>query len=232
MFPQHIAIIMDGNGRWAQKRGLSRIDGHRAGVITAKEIIKYCCALKIPYLTLYAFSSENWERPRNEIMGLFEILQNYLKTDSFNLMNHGICLRTIGSLEKLPSALRKTLIQICEKTKKNDKLNLTIAISYGSRMEIVKATRKIVKDIANGIISINQISEQVFSQYLETNQLPDPDLFIRTSGEMRLSNFLLWQLSYSELYITSTLWPDFSKFDFDMALQNYASRNRRFGKSL
>lgn len=232
MLPQHVAIIMDGNGRWAQRRGLSRIEGHRAGMYAAREIIKYCSKINIPYLTLYVFSSENWKRPKNEINGLFEMLQNYLEENNSEWMDYGICLRIIGSLEKLPRVLKEILVQVCKKTKENRNLNLTIAISYGSRMEIIEAAKKIAIDIANGIISINQISEEIFSQYLATKGLPDPDLFIRTSGEMRLSNFLLWQLSYSELYITPVLWPDFTQFDFDAALQNYANRNRRFGKSL
>ncbi|MES2504135.1 MAG: isoprenyl transferase [Myxococcota bacterium] len=231
MLPKHIAIIMDGNGRWAKQRGLGRLEGHRAGTDSAADIVRYAGELGISYLTLYAFSSENWSRPKEEISGLMNLLKNYLKKDASELIEKGVRVRTIGSTDKLPLMLQRSLSAICEKTKHGTKLNLTLALSYGSRDEIVKASQKIAQDVVDKKIAIKNISEQLFEKYLETKDLPDPDLFIRTSGEMRLSNFLLWQLSYSELYITPVFWPDFKRANLDEALESYASRNRRFGKS-
>ncbi|MEI6806368.1 MAG: isoprenyl transferase [Myxococcaceae bacterium] len=227
--PEHIAIVMDGNGRWAQKRGLSRLEGHRAGVDSATDIVRYCGELGIRYLTLYAFSSENWKRPQGEVLGLMGILRDYLSKDSSELIEKGVRVQMIGSLERLPKALQGAISKICKKTQAGENLTLTLAISYGSRNEITQAAQKIARDILAQKIAIENITENLFAQYLETNSLPDPDLLIRTSGELRLSNFLLWQLSYTELYMTPVLWPDFKRADLDNALLDYASRQRRFG---
>ncbi|MEI6790723.1 MAG: isoprenyl transferase [Myxococcaceae bacterium] len=227
--PKHIAIIMDGNGRWAQNRGLSRLEGHRAGVDSATEIVRYCGELGITYLTLYAFSSENWKRPPEEVFGLMGIMRDYLSRDSSELVEKGVCVQVIGSLERLPKALQMALLQICEKTKTGQKLHLTLALSYGSRAEITQAAKQMAQDVLDKKIALSDFSEELFERYLETRSLPDPDLFIRTSGEMRLSNFLLWQLSYSELYMTPILWPDFKRADLDQALESYSNRQRRFG---
>lgn len=229
--PKHIAIVMDGNGRWAQKRGFSRLEGHRAGVDSATDIVRYCGELGIPYLTLYAFSSENWKRPKDEVIGLMGILRDYLSKDSSELVEKGVCVRTIGSLDRLPGPLQKAIMQICDQTQAGTKLTLTLALSYGSRAEITQAAQNIARDALAHKISPADITEDLFAQYLETNLLPDPDLLIRTSGEKRLSNFLLWQLSYSELYMTPVLWPDFKRADLDDALQDYAGRQRRFGQA-
>ncbi len=229
--PEHIAIIMDGNGRWAQRQGLSRLEGHRAGVDSATEIVRYCGELGIPYLTLYAFSSENWKRPKDEVLGLMGILRDYLSRDSSELIEKGVRVKTIGSLERLPKALQTAILKICDKTQHGKKLTLTLAISYGSRAEITRATQNLARDVLNHKVAIENITENLFAQYLETRNLPDPDLWIRTSGEFRLSNFLLWQLSYAELYMTPVFWPDFKRADFDAALKEFAGRQRRFGKS-
>ena len=227
--PKHIAIIMDGNGRWAKARGLSRLDGHRSGVDSATEIVRYCGELGIPYLTLYAFSSENWRRPPEEVFGLMGIMRDYLSKDSSELVEKGVRVQVIGAVDKLPKALQIALSQICEKTKHGTKLHLTLALSYGSRAEITQAAQKMARDVLEKKIALSDFSEDLLASYLETHNLPDPDLFIRTSGEMRLSNFLLWQLSYSELYMTPVLWPDFKRADLDKALESYADRERRFG---
>lgn len=229
--PKHIAIVMDGNGRWAQKRGLSRLEGHRAGVDSATNIVRYCGELGIPYLTLYAFSSENWKRPKDEVLGLMGILRDYLSKDSSELVEKGVHVQTIGALDRLPTPLQKAITQICDQTKSGTNLTLTLALSYGSRAEITQAAQNIARDALAHKISPENITEALFAQYLETNSLPDPDLLIRTSGEKRLSNFLLWQLSYSELYMTPVLWPDFKRADLDDALQDYAGRQRRFGQA-
>lgn len=230
MLPTHLAIIMDGNGRWAQKRALSRLEGHRAGIDSATDIVRYCGELGISYLTLYAFSSENWKRPPDEITGLMGLLQDYLSKDSRELVEKGVKVRVIGSISKLPKLLQGALHRLCEKTQHGQKLNLTLALSYGSRAEITQAAKQIAEKVLKHEIKLEEISEEIFAQHLETHDLPDPDLFIRTSGEMRLSNFLLWQLSYAELYMTPTLWPDFKRSNLDAALASYAGRERRFGQ--
>lgn len=229
--PKHIAIVMDGNGRWAQKKGLSRLEGHRAGVHSATDIVRYCGELKIPYLTLYAFSSENWNRPAGEVTGLMKILKDYLTKDAAELIDNGVKIQLIGSLERLPKGLQAALKAICHKTRNGDNLTLIIAISYGSRAEITLAAKALAEDIVSKKIKTSDITEDLFSQYLQTKDIPDPDLLIRTSGEMRLSNFLLWQISYSELHITPVLWPDFKRTHLDIALKEYAKRQRRFGGS-
>jgi undecaprenyl diphosphate synthase len=230
--PKHIAIVMDGNGRWAQRQGLGRLEGHRAGVDSATDIVRYCGELGIPYLTLYAFSSENWKRPKDEVIGLMGILRDYLNKDSSELVEKGVRVQTIGSLNRLPGPLQKAIMRICEQTKTGTKFTLTLALSYGSRAEITQAAQRIAQDTLANKINPEDITEEVFAQYLETCSLPDPDLLIRTSGEKRLSNFLLWQLSYSELYMTPVLWPDFKRANLDDALRDYASRQRRFGQAL
>ena len=230
ILPKHIAIVMDGNGRWATSRGKTRLEGHRAGVDSATEVVRYCGELGIPYLTLYAFSSENWQRPPEEVLGLMGLMRDYLSKDSSELVKKGVHIQTIGALDKLPRALQSALSQICDKTKHGQKLHLTLALSYGSRAEITQAAQKMAQDVLEKKMSLSDLSEDVFARYLETSNLPDPDLLIRTSGEMRLSNFLLWQLSYSELYMTPVLWPDFKRSDLDQALESYACRKRRFGQ--
>lgn len=227
--PNHIAIIMDGNGRWAQKRHFPRIMGHRKGVEAVREIIKSCRELKINYLTLYAFSSENWGRPKEEIDALMGLLESFLKKEFNQLQENGIRLMAIGDLTRLPVSTRETLQKIIVKTSQNREMILTLALSYGSRDEIVRAIQKIGQEIASGSLLPEDISDLEVQAKLDTVGLPDPDLLIRTSGEMRISNFLLWQLAYTELYFTETLWPDFSKEELKRAVSEYGHRQRRFG---
>ena len=227
--PAHVAVIMDGNGRWANQRNLPRIAGHRAGVKSVEEVIKGAKESGVKILTLYAFSTENWKRPKYEVQALFKLLENYIDTQADSLTKNNIKLSVIGRLEGLPDAVRNKLKAIIEKTKDNTALTLNLALNYGARTEIVDAVRAIVSDCASKRIRLEDIDEKIFSNYLYTKDLPDPDLLIRTSGEMRLSNFLLWQLSYSELYISKKLWPDFKKNDFLKAVKEYQSRQRRYG---
>jgi undecaprenyl diphosphate synthase len=229
--PSHIAIIMDGNGRWAKARGLSRLEGHRSGVKAALDIVRYAGELGIPYLTLYAFSSENWNRPHEEVTGLMHLLHFYLRQECKELIANGVSLRTIGDISKLPHSVRDALADVCEKTKNGTRIRVTVALSYGSRDEIVRATRKIAQLALLGKLNPEQIDEALFQNYLDTQCLPDPDLFIRTGGEKRLSNFLLYQVSYAELYLSETAWPDFSRADLDSALAEFARRQRRFGRT-
>ena len=227
--PQSVAIIMDGNGRWAERRGISRKMGHWQGAKTAEDIIRYAHEIGIKYLTLYAFSSENWQRPIEEIKAIMEILENYLQNDSSELVKNGIRIMAIGEIDKLPPSLAKALEDAMQKTAQCTTLVITLALSYGSWGEVTHACRAIAEQVAQQKITPNDINANLISKYLYTNNTPHPDLFIRTSGELRLSNFLLLQLSYSELYFTPVLWPDFQRADFDMALSSYASRQRRFG---
>lgn len=227
--PGHVAIIMDGNGRWASQRGLPRIAGHRAGVKSVEEVINGAKESGVKILTLYTFSTENWKRPKYEVAALFKLLENYVDTQADNLTKNNIKLSVIGRLEGLPKSVRNKLRSVIEATKNNTALTLNLALNYGARTEIVDAVRAIVGDCASKIIRSEEIDEKSFSGYLYTKDLPDPDLLIRTSGEMRLSNFLLWQLSYSELYISKKLWPDFKKIDFLKAVKEYRSRQRRYG---
>lgn len=227
--PEHVAVIMDGNGRWASQRGLPRIAGHRAGAKSVQEAIKGAKESGVKILTLYTFSTENWKRPKHEVQALFKLLENYIDTQADDLTKNNIRLSVIGKLEGLPDSVRKKLNIIMEKTKDNTALILNLALNYGARTEIVDAVRAIVGDCVSKKISSEEIDEKSFSGYLYTKNLPDPDLLIRTSGEMRLSNFLLWQLSYSELYISKKLWPDFKKRDFLEAVKEYQSRQRRYG---
>ncbi len=228
--PQHVAIIMDGNGRWAEARGLPRTAGHQAGALAAERLIRFLGArLEIPYLTLFAFSSENWSRPQPEVAFLMELLNDFIRSRLAEFVEAGIRLRVIGDLSRVPAALRREVDGALAATANNDRLRLTIALSYGGRQEIVAAARRIAADAASGHLRPEAIDERVFAEYLETSDVPDPDLVIRTSGEERLSNFLLWQSAYTELYFSRALWPDFTPAEFLKALEEYQSRSRRFG---
>jgi undecaprenyl diphosphate synthase len=227
--PKHIAIIMDGNGRWAKKRHLPHIFGHRKGAESVDVITEHCAELGIDALTLYSFSTENWKRSNEEVNALMGLLYNYLETKYEKLQKNGIRLNAIGRLDALPEKVRSRLFDVMDKTAGNKKMVLTLALNYGSRQEIIDAVRAIVKDAGDNIISPDKIDENLFSRYLYTKGLPEIDLLIRTSGEFRLSNFLLWQLSYAEILITKVLWPDFRRKDLDSALEEYIKRDRRFG---
>jgi undecaprenyl diphosphate synthase len=224
--PKHIVIIMDGNGRWANRKGLDRVSGHREGMKSVKSVVKAARELGIEALTLYAFSVQNWKRPKGEVDSLMELLKQYLIKEANRLVEKEIRLNAIGRLTELPTDVYETLIETIEKTKGCKEMTLTLALSYGGREEIVDAVKKIISSW-NG--SHKDLNEEDFSQFLYTANLPDPDLLIRTSGEMRLSNFLLWQLAYTEIYVTKTLWPDFRRRHLIKALLNYQSRERRFG---
>ncbi|MEK6782800.1 MAG: isoprenyl transferase [Bacteroidota bacterium] len=230
--PRHIAVIMDGNGRWATKKGVARIFGHRNAIQAVKDITEGCGELGIKFLTLYAFSTENWGRPKDEVDGLMELLVNTLKKEIKTLHENQVKLITIGDIGHLPKVCQDNLLEAVEATKNNSGLTLLLALSYSGRSEIVTAVQKIAKDVKDGIIQSEDINESVFSDYLETAGFPDPELLIRTSGEMRVSNFLLWQIAYTELYVTKTLWPDFRKEDLYEAICEYQKRERRFGKVL
>tara|TARA_B100000401_G_scaffold147356_1_gene97990 strand:+ start:900 stop:1637 length:738 start_codon:yes stop_codon:yes gene_type:complete len=229
--PNHIAIIMDGNGRWARKRGLRREKGHQAGKKSVKKIIESCIELGIKYLTLYAFSTENWNRPKIEIDFLMQLLFLSLNDEFENLNKNNIKFNTIGNLERLPKKISNYLEKVKLETKGNSTLTLTLALSYGSRYELIDAMKEISLKVKNNIISSKNIDETVINNHLYTRNLPDVDLLIRTSGEKRISNFLLWQIAYSELYFTEKLWPDFEKKDLYKALICYQNRERRFGKT-
>jgi undecaprenyl diphosphate synthase len=227
--PQHVAIIMDGNGRWAKQRGLPRIEGHRQGAESARTIIRTSGELGIKYLTLYAFSAENWNRPKDEVDALMKYLIHYLKTETPELNRNNVRLEVIGQIYRLPENVQEHLRKSIATLAKNNGLTLVMALSYGSRIEIVDAVRGIAEKVKRGKLDPADITEQVFAQHLYTRNVPDPDVLIRTSGEMRVSNFLLWQISYTELVVTQTLWPDFRKPQFFAALEEYARRHRRFG---
>lgn len=227
--PRHIAIIMDGNGRWAERRSLNRIIGHRTGIKRAKEIIRCCREIGIQVLTLYAFSTENWSRPKREIKALMTLLKRFLHAEGEKLIQNNIQLNTIGNIEDLPKDVGEVLKEIMLKTKNNRGMILNAALSYSGRNEIVQAIKKVIGDVKQGKLKPRQINEEVFSRYLFTAGLPDPDLLIRTSGEHRISNFLLWQMAYTEIYVTNILWPDFTKNDLLSAIADYQKRERRFG---
>ena len=227
--PQHVAIIMDGNGRWAKQRSLPRVEGHRQGAESARTIIRTSGELGIKYLTLYAFSAENWNRPKDEVDALMKYLIHYLKTETPELNKNNVRLEVIGQIYRLPENVQEPLKKSIATLSKNSGLTLVMALSYGSRIEIVDAVRRIAEKARDGKLEPAAITEEVISQHLWTRNIPDPDLLIRTSGEMRVSNFLLWQISYAELVITPTLWPDFRKPQFFAALEEYAQRHRRFG---
>ncbi len=227
--PRHVAIIMDGNGRWAQQRKLPRIEGHRAGAESVREIVRVCGELGIEYLTLYAFSIENWNRPKLEVKALMHLLEFYLKQEIPELNKNNVRLAAIGRLHALPETAQRQLTKSIDALGKNTGLTLVLALSYGGRAEIVDATREIAREIEAGRLDVSDIDEKVISQHLYTRGIPDPDLLVRTSGEMRISNFLLWQISYAEIYVTETLWPDFRRAELMKALEDYSKRHRRFG---
>ena len=229
--PSHIAVIMDGNGRWARQRGLDRVFGHQQGVNAVRSAIEAAAELGISYLTLYAFSTENWGRPDEEVSALMGIMIQSLNKETDTLIKNNIRMMTIGDVDRLADDVRERLYDTIKLTSSCTGLNLVVALSYSSRWEITEAARKLAKDVKNGIVNIDSVNEEMFEKYLTTAGIPDPDLMIRTSGEMRISNFLLWQIAYTELYITEVLWPDFGKDDLYKAVIDYQSRERRFGKT-
>lgn len=229
--PRHVAIIMDGNGRWAQKKRQPRLFGHRAGAESVRNIVETCREIGIEYLTLYAFSSENWQRPAQEVNGLMSILKKYLESELPRMQKNDIRLLSIGDRQRLPEAVRESLERSIRETANNSKLTLNLALSYGSRNEIVRAVQNIGRLCAQGVMAPEEVTDQTISAQLDTCDLPDPDLLIRTGGEARLSNFLLWQLSYAEIFFTDIMWPDFRKEVFLQALSAYQSRERRFGRT-
>jgi undecaprenyl diphosphate synthase len=227
--PRHVAVIMDGNGRWAKARHLPRVEGHRRGADSAREIIRSAGDVGIKYLTLYAFSAENWNRPKDEVDALMKYLVHYLKSETPELNKSNVRLEAIGQIWRLPDTVQEQLRKSIATLSKNNGLTLVLALSYGSRIEMVDAVRQLAEKVKSGKIEPADITEKIVSDHLWTRSLPDPDLLIRTSGEMRVSNFLLWQISYAELVVTQTLWPDFRKPHFFAALEEYAKRHRRFG---
>ncbi|MFI2741104.1 isoprenyl transferase [Zhouia sp. PK063] len=229
--PKHIAIIMDGNGRWAKQRGKIRIFGHENGKNAVRQVVEGCAELGVSCLTLYAFSTENWNRPKLEVQALMKLLVNSLKEELKTFQENNVRLNVIGDISALPSKAKKELLNVIEQTKHNNGLVLTLALSYGSRDEIKNAIKTIADKVKNNIISTDLIDESTINEHLYTHNLPDVDLLIRTSGECRISNFLLWQIAYAELYFTETLWPDFTKDDLCKAIINYQQRERRFGKT-
>ena len=229
--PLHVAIIMDGNGRWAKQRGLERNIGHQEGVKAVREVIECAAELGLKYLTLYTFSKENWSRPDKEVAALMDLMAQALNNETENLVKNNIRLRVIGDIDRLDTNIRKKLLETVELTSKLDGLNLIVALSYSSRWEIFQAAKKFAEDYMNGKISPTLDDENIFGNYLLTAGIPDPELMIRTSGEMRISNFLLWQMAYTELYFTDILWPDFRKEHFYEAIIDYQKRERRFGKT-
>jgi len=227
--PQHIAIIMDGNGRWAKEKGKLRVFGHHSGVVSVKDIVEAAVEVGIPYITLYTFSTENWNRPWLEITALMELLVNTISKETKTLMDNNVRLNAIGDLEKLPGKCLKHLKKSIEATAGNTKSTLTLALSYSSRWEITEAARKLAVQVQQGLIKPEDINEEMFSANLTTAGIPDPELMIRTSGEFRISNYLLWQLAYAEFYFTEKLWPDFRREDLFEAIIDYQKRERRFG---
>ena len=228
--PVHVAIIMDGNGRWAEKRGLDRSAGHRAGVDAVRSIVEVCGQIHIKYLTLYTFSLENWKRPKSEIDFLFKLLNDTARSQLSDLIKNNVRLIATGQIEQLPFVRRKALLHAIARTSKNTGLVLNLALNYSGRMEILEAVKRIAREYKANRIKLSDLNEGKFAEYLFTHPLPDPDLLIRTSGEFRLSNFLLWQTSYTELYVTNTFWPDFDRKEFLEIILEYQKRERRFGK--
>ncbi|TGD57240.1 isoprenyl transferase [Flavobacterium humi] len=229
--PRHLAIIMDGNGRWAKQQGMLRAFGHENGTKSVKTTVEACAKLGIENLTLYAFSTENWNRPKLEVDTLMKLLINSLKKELETLIKNNIRLNSIGNFESLPKSVQKELSEVIERTKNNTRMTLTLALSYGSREEIINAVKKITTKVKNNIISIDSIDESIINNHLYTHNLPDVDLVIRTSGEHRISNFLLWQIAYAEFYFIDVLWPDFSEENLYEAIISYQKRERRFGKT-
>ena len=228
--PRHIAIIMDGNGRWANAKGLPRIAGHREGVRTVRKITEICGELNVKILTLYTFSSENWNRPVAEVSALMKLLMSSLRREVKDLMKQNVRFTVIGNINELAFNVQNELIDAIHKTKNNTGLNLNLALSYGSRQEIIFAVKKLIDNVSEGEIKVGEIDESVFSKLLYTRNIPDPDLLIRTGGEFRISNFLLWQIAYTEIHVTDTSWPSFGKKELTEAIYEYQNRDRRFGK--
>ena len=231
IFPNHIAIIMDGNGRWAKARNLPRVSGHSEGINSVREIVRICGEIGISYLTLYTFSSENWARPKIEVSAIMKLLLGTIRKEINNLHQNNVRLSSIGNLQDLPSESRQGIVEGMEKTKNNTGLNLILALSYGSRQELLMAVKRIAVKIESGKLESKYISEDILSQELYTSNIPDPDLLIRTGGENRISNFLLWQLAYTELFMTNMFWPDFREKALLEAIIDYQSRQRRFGQT-
>lgn len=227
--PHHVAVIMDGNGRWAQKRGMPRLFGHRQGVETVERVVRACVKLGIAQLTIYAFSTENWKRPQEEVAGLMRLLVEYFDKKTDQLNEEGVRIQVIGDVEALSDLARQSIARAEEKTKNNERLGLNIAINYGGRAEIVRAVKRIARQVQDGVVAPDDIDDEMVSQQLYTKELADPDLMIRTGGEMRISNFLIWQLSYAELWFTETYWPDFDIEILAQAVYAYQNRDRRFG---
>jgi undecaprenyl diphosphate synthase len=229
--PQHIAVIMDGNGRWAQQQGKNRLRGHEAGAKAVRNTVEAAAKLGIKHLTLYAFSTENWNRPKTEVSTLMSLLVRNLRRELKQMTKNNIRLSAIGSLDKLPKKVREELVEVIEKTQSNTGTNLTLALSYGAREEIKQAVIDISKKVKNSIINVESIDETIINEHLYTQHLPDVDLLIRTSGEVRISNFLLWQIAYAELYFTDVMWPEFDEYELHQAINSYLKRERRFGKT-
>ncbi len=227
--PSHVAVIMDGNGRWAKSQGKSRTSGHKAGAETAAKLVESCIKFKIPYLTLYAFSSENWKRPESEVSELMSIMKFYLENEIDRLHQNNVKVRIIGDLSRIDADLVRQIKLAEEKTKDNSAITVIVALSYGGRQEITSAVKSIAKMAVDGVLEPDSISEESISRLLYTSDIPDPDLLIRTAGELRISNFLLWQAAYSEFYFTNTLWPDFDEAEFIKAIKEYSGRVRKFG---
>lgn len=227
--PQHVAIILDGNGRWAKKKGMPRNYGHAQGSKNVERICEEAWRMGIKYLTVYAFSTENWNRPQNEVDALMTLLRNYMKTCLKTAAKNDMKIRVIGDKTALDSDIKQRISELESSTKENQGLNFTIALNYGSRDEMIRATKRLAKDCVDGRVKVEEISEELYETYLDTHGVPDPDLLIRTSGELRLSNYLLWQLAYTEFYFTDVLWPDFTKEELKKAIEQYNRRERRFG---
>jgi len=228
--PRHVAVIMDGNGRWAQRRGLSRIEGHKRGKDSVRAVVETARRLGIPYLSLFAFSTENWERPRPEVNALMSLLRRYLRTELNRMMDRGVRVVAIGDVARLPAAVRADLANSIERTKNNRELTVGLCVSYGGREDLVEAMRAVAHEVKAGRVEPDAIDANLIDRYVGTAGIPDPDLLIRTSGEMRISNFFLWQIAYTEIYVTDTLWPDFREAEFVRALEHYQRRERRFGR--
>jgi undecaprenyl diphosphate synthase len=229
--PNHIAVIMDGNGRWAQKNGMERFMGHREGVVSVRKIVEAAGELGIKYLTVYTFSTENWNRPKEEVDSLMDLMVMAIRKETKDLMANDVRLRTIGDIDRLPPLTRRELDACIDETKNNTGLTLVLALSYSSRWELTEAVKKIAQEVKDGTLSVAQIDAQVISNHLTTKDIPDPDLLIRTGGEFRISNYLLWQLAYAELYFTDAYWPDFREENLYAAIADYQKRERRFGKT-
>ena len=227
--PRHVAVIMDGNGRWAQRRGLSRIEGHRRGKDSVRAVVETARRLGIPYLSLFAFSTENWQRPAREVNALMALLRRYLRTEVRKLLKNEVRVCAIGDLARLPDAVRRELEHVVEITAHNRRLTVGLCVSYGGREDLVEATRRLARQVRNGSLDPESIDQSTLAGALNTHEFPDPDLLVRTSGEMRISNFFLWQIAYTELYVTDTLWPDFREAEFIAALEHFQRRERRFG---